>query len=113
VAVTNAISPPSLNPLKKRLTSLRAWFCINSLALTPEKSEAVFLGRDARLWSGLCFNVSSIDVAGTAVYFSSTIKTLGVTFDSMLSLDEHVGAICKASYYHKHVSRHIRASVTE
>ena len=34
------------------------------------------------------------------MYFSSTVKNLGVTFDSTLSLDQHIKEITKIAFYH-------------
>ncbi len=55
--------------------------------------------------------IASINVAGSSVPFSTTIKTLGVTFDSSLTLNEHVSALFKSSFFHIKALRHIRASL--
>ena len=54
-----------------------------------------------------------ITVAGAPVELSHSIKSLGVTIDESLTFDEHVRNVCKASYYHIHGLRHIRAAISK
>jgi hypothetical protein len=56
--------------------------------------------------------IASLCVAGTDVTLSNKIKTLGVTLDSCLSLNDHVSAVCGSCLYHIKALRHIRASLT-
>ena len=42
---------------------------------------------------------------------SDSILTLGVTLDQCLTLNSHVSAICKSSFYHIRAIRHCRASL--
>jgi hypothetical protein len=43
----------------------------------------------------------------------SFINNLGVILDKNISMDKHVGAVCKASYNHLRALRHIRRSLTD
>ena len=52
-----------------------------------------------------------IMVAGEPVELSHSIKNLGITIDENLTFDEHVRNVYKASYYHIHGLRHIRAAM--
>ena len=60
----------------------------NGLLVKPVKTEAVLFGTKAQREK---IQVSSrIDVAGTAVTFLNSVKLLGVTLDSALTLDRHI-----------------------
>ena len=61
--------------LEECLSSMYAWFCFNGLAINPNKSEAILFGSCQRLRSFP--SLSSVDLAGTAVPLSDTVKTLG------------------------------------
>ena len=64
------------------------WFNLNSLIANPEKFQMMFLGKNTE-------NVISINVSGTLVNSTNTVKLLGVTIDSKLSFDKHISNLCK------------------
>src|SRR5688572_33131752 len=88
-----------------------AWFCFNGLAINPNKSEAILFGSCQRLRSFP--PLSSVDLAGTAVPLSDTVKTLGVTLDSKLTFPPHITSLCKSCFYHIRAIRHIRSALTK
>jgi hypothetical protein len=51
--------------------------------------------------------------AESIIPLTGDIKILGMTLDKNLSMDKHVGIVCKASYYHLRSLRHIRRSLTD
>ena len=53
------------------------------------------------------------DVAGCMVPISPDVKILGVTLDSALSLNKHIGLRSNACYYDIRALRHIRKSLTD
>ena len=57
--------------------------------------------------------LSSINVAGSTVPFSSQIKLLGVTLDSSLSHNQYAAYISKSSIFHLRALRHIRRTLTD
>ena len=79
------------------------WILHNRLILNSYKSETV------QSMKGDTFSM----VAGAPVELSHSIKSLGVTIDENLTFDEHVRNVCKASYYHIHGLRHIRAVMSK
>jgi len=68
----------------------------NGLSLNPAKSEVIQFSTRRSTVNKL----QSLSVSGTPVQPSSTVKSLGVTLDQHLSLDQHINNVCKASYYH-------------
>ena len=105
-APTNAV-----HLIEQCLIQLHYWFCLNGLALNPDKSEAIWFSTRQRSLS--LPPVSSVNIAGSTIPISSSIKTLGVTLDSYLSLNQHVSSVCKSSYFHLRALRHIRSVLTE
>ena len=110
----------SLNPsdpssdirnLTSCLHALQLWFCLNGMALNPDKSDVILLvtRQRSRCYASLC----SVDVAGCSVSLSDHIKIIGVALDSYLSLDKHISFICKSAYYHIRSVRRIRSAITD
>ena len=97
--------------LERCLSRLHEWFCLNGLALNPDKSEAIWLSTHQR--SRTLPPHKSVDVAGTRVQTSDTLRTLGVTMDSRLTFHSHVSSICKSCYFHIRAFRHIRPALTQ
>jgi len=82
------------------LHALQSWFCLNGMALNPDKSDAILLGTRQTLCR--CCRLLSF-----------VVKIFGVTLDSHLSLDRHISSICKSAYYHIRSLRHIRSAITD
>jgi hypothetical protein len=102
---------PAISTLTTCLSSLQAWFCLNGMALNPDKSEAILLGTTQRAHSYT--HLTSVDVAGCSVPLSDHVKVLGVTLDSRLSLDKHIANVCKSAHYHMRALRYIRSAITD
>ena len=75
------------------------WFLENGLLFNPAKTEAVLFrlrpsDRDKIL------SASGIDITGTVVPFRESVKLLGVTLDSVLTMDGHVTEVIRNCSYH-------------
>lgn len=101
----------NISVLEVCLTSLHSWFCQNGLALNSDKSECILFGMSQRLKNFP--NIPGINIAGTVVPLSDSIRTLGVTLDKNLSLSKHVSAVCGSANFHIRALRHIRRALTE
>jgi len=53
-----------------------------------------------------------VNVAGSIVLLTDTVKLLSVTIDSHLTFDSHVQNVCKSAYYHIQALNHIRSSLS-
>ena len=83
------------------------WFLLNGLCLNPNKSEAIILGTPASIKH--TDNPQTVNIAGAIIPVTSTLKSLGVTLDSQLSFNQHIGSVCKISYFHLRSMRHVRS----
>ena len=89
------------------------WLLNNGLHLNPSKSETItFSNPRSKPLQTLAESIGFISVAGSPIKLQTSIKNLGVYLDSRLSFDKQVSEICKASYFHIRVLRHIRSSLT-
>ena len=52
-------------------------------------------------------------IAGSQIPFSDNIKTLGVTLDANLALNQHVSSLCKSMHFHTRALRHIRPALSD
>jgi len=56
-------------------------------------------------------DLSPVNVAGSIVPLTDTVKLLGVKIDHYLIFDSRVQNICKSAYYHIWALKHIRSSL--
>jgi hypothetical protein len=97
--------------LENCIASVHSWLQQNGLLLNPNKSEVIQFtacrGKDR------VDDIAALHVSDAAVQPSDVIKSLGVTLDRKLTFDQHVTAVCKASYFHIRALRHVRESLPE
>ena len=72
----------------------------SSIALNPDKSEAIVFGATHR--SRSLPIISTVNVAGTLVQVYNQVRIVGGTLDSRLSFDAHISAFSKSCFYHLH-----------
>ncbi len=70
----------------------------NFLLLHSEKKEVVLIIRPKNHTSNNLKHCLTLD--GCALNISSSVRNLGVLFDSNLSFDSHISSICKTSCFH-------------
>ena len=106
ISISQSSASSNLHTLESALAVLSHWFSLNYLALNPDKSDAILLGTNQR--NRTLSNISHIDVAGSTVPLSDSIKLLGVTLDKSLTFHKHVNYVSQSCYYHMNALRHIR-----
>jgi len=62
-----------LDNVTRCIDSLHVWFCINVMALNPDKSEAILLG--TRLRAHSYSDLATVNVAGSQIPFANHIKS--------------------------------------
>jgi Reverse transcriptase (RNA-dependent DNA polymerase) len=106
ISISQSSASADIQILKSALVVLSQWFSHNCLALNPDKSEAIFLGTQQR--NSSLSNRIHINVAGSTVPLSDTIKLLSVTLDKSLTVHKHFNQVSQSCYYHLKAFRHIR-----
>ena len=99
IALTTADVTAHLNRLSSCLSVLHKWFCHNGIALNSSKSESILFGTRQRLRNFP--SVSTPTKSGSQIPFSDNIKTLGVTLDANLTLNQHVSSLCKSMHFYR------------
>jgi len=80
------------------------WFVENALLLNPDKTEAVVFGTRKRLTQ---LHLSSgIDVSGTCIDFTESIKLLGVVLDASLTFEKRAGCRTWMPFSHQSTTAH-------
>ena len=69
----------------------------NELKLNEKKTE-VWIVKSSQFASNV--NVSSFILESTEICSSSSVRNIGVQFDSTMSMKEHVLKVCKVAYFH-------------
>ena len=95
---TTADVTAHLTRLSSCLSVLHNWFCHNGLALNSSKRESTLFGTRQRLRKFPL--VSTPTIAGSQIPFSDNIKTLGMTLDANLTLNQHDSSLCKSMHFH-------------
>ena len=107
ISLNEASSPLVMD---RCFSAVHRWFTLNGLSLNPEKSETIVVGTSARhRHEG---EISTVQLGGTDICVSESVRTLGVTIDSTMSFDQHVDNICRASFCHIRALRRIKNLVT-
>lgn len=91
------------------VSSVHDWMCSNRLKLNPSKTEVILLGSKLKYSD---FYSGSIEICGSVINFSNTVRSLGVILDNDLSLTAHVNSIVRSSYATLRQLWHIRPSIT-
>ena len=98
------------NNLTLCLNAINSWYLTNGLLVIPGKSDALLIGSSAQRRK---IDDSGVFMSGTEIKFSDSLRLLGVTLDSGLSLDKHVTNICRLCNYDVRSLRTIRPALTE
>ena len=76
--------------------ALSSWMATNRLLLNPSKTQFIWLGGRRQL-EGI--DLSQLAQLFPDITFSLTVRDLGVTLDSELSLSQHVNLVTRSCYY--------------
>ena len=81
---------------KSCISDVQAWMHNNRLQLNPDETGVILITSKHNQKSlPLPF---SVDLNGTSIHLSSTVRNLGVTLDQNLSFQQHVSRTCQVCY---------------
>lgn len=72
-----------------------SWMNSNCLMLNTDKTEVMPVGAPSRL---RLVGGGSVSIGGSDIHFQTSVKYLGVKIDQTLSMQEHIGSVCRASF---------------
>ena len=82
------------------MDEIKKWMIVNKLQLNGEKTDFVITGSTSLLKK---HNISTIKVGDSTVLTSPHVKNQGVIFDSHLSMEQQVSALCKSCGHQIHM----------
>ncbi len=92
-----------IEKLMECIVDIKNWMTSNFLLLNSEKTEVLIIGPKTPRSNNL---EHCLTLDGCSVDSSSSVRNLGVLFDSNLSFDSHVSSICKTAFFHlKNISK--------
>ena len=85
------------------------WMSSNHLKLNADKTQFIWLGTDQQLTKigEIRLTVGGVDVAPL-----DSVRDLGVTLDSQLTMKQHVDIVARTCFYHLRQLRSVRKSMT-
>jgi len=86
--------------LTECIADMKNWMTSNFLLLNSEKkkkTEILIIGQKTSKRNSLEY---SLTLDGCSVKSSSSVKNLGVLFDTNLSFESHVSSICRTAFFH-------------
>ncbi len=92
-----------IEKLMECIVNIKNWMTNNFLLLNSEKTEVLIIGPKNHTSNNLEHRLT---LDGCSLDSSSSVRNLGVLFDSNLSFDSHVSSICKTVFFHlKNISK--------
>ncbi len=85
-----------IEKLMECIVDIKYWMTSNFLLLNSEKTEVLIIGPKTPTSNNL---EHCLTLDGCSVDSSSSVRNLGVLFDSNLSFDSHVSSICKTAFF--------------
>ena len=99
-------STSAMDQVKNCMVDVKHWMNRNFLKLNLDKTQVIFFGRKQE------FSVFSVNLTlGVKTFYSDediTVKTLGVTLDSKLSMQAQVSSVVKSCYFNLKKLQQIR-----
>ncbi len=86
-----------IEKLMECIVDIKKWMTNNFLLINSEKSEVLIIRAKPPTINNL---EHCLTLDGCSVDSSSSVRNLGVLFDSNLSFDSHVSSICKTDFFH-------------
>ena len=82
--------------VEKCVSDVKAWMTCNKLQMYEDKTDVLLV--TAKQIVNLQHLPEFMNINGTCIKFSPSVRNLGVTFDSTLLLHQHVMNVCRVAY---------------
>ena len=109
VSFTPGNEKSALDQLEKCLHEIRQWMAANWLKLNDDKTEFIIFGSKENLEH---VQTKEIKISEVSVDRVASVKSIGATLDSHLTMESQVAAICKSSWFHLHQISKIKEYLT-
>ena len=103
------IAPAIQQAFKNASFNIKIWMTQNRLKLNDDKTEFLFI---ASKYFKQRFDISEITIGNSVVSAVSQARNIGVIFDDVMTMSNHISSICKTANYHLRNIRSIRCYLT-
>ena len=100
----------SVTAIENCVAELRSWMSSNMLMVSDSKTEFLIVGSKQQLER---VNIPFIHVGEDQITPVTSVRNLGVIFDSNLKMDMQITKSCQMAYYHLHNIRRIRKFLSQ
>ena len=100
----------AISAIENCVSDLRSWMISNKLMVNDSKTEFVIVGSRQQLER---VNIPFLEVGSDEIAPVTSVRNLGVIFDSNLKMDMHISKACQTAYYHLHNIRRIRKFLSQ
>ena len=100
----------AITAIKRCIQVIRNWMHENKLLLNEAKTEFLLIGTKQQLAK---VNTLHVKVGSANIALHPPVKSLGVWFDSNLSMVDHINRTSSAAFYHLYNIRRIRKYLTK
>ena len=100
----------SVTAIENCVSDLRKWMISNMLMVNDSKTEFLLVGSKQQLER---VSIPSIQVGEDKIAPVTSVRNLGVIFDSNLKMDAHITKACQTAYFHLHNIRRIRKFLSQ
>ena len=94
-----------LSAIEDCAAAIRSWMSEDKLKLNDDKTEFLLVGTKQQL-AKVC--IKDIKVGCVEISLSSSVRNLGVWFDSSLNMSEHITKLCPPAFFYIYNVRRIR-----
>ena len=88
----------AMSTLENCIQKIREWMAVNCLKLNDDKTEFILVS--SRFFQAE--HPVSIKIGEHTISSVHSARNIGAIIDSNLSLERHVGSVCKSAFYHLH-----------
>ena len=110
IELTTENASIAISELQKCLSDIQSWMDINKLKLNPDKTEFMLIGSDKQ--RKLLAKFFPVNILGSDLVPSDSVRNLGITFDAAFNLSKHVSSLCSSCFYHIRDFSRIRRHLT-
>ena len=100
----------SVTAIENCVAELRSWMISNMLMVNDSKTEFLIVGSKQQLER---VNIPFIHMGEDQITPVTSVRNLGVIFDSNLKMDMQITKACQNAYYHLHNIRRIRKFLSQ
>ena len=107
---TSLSQDAALKSIENCVADIRAWMLSNRLLINDSKTECIIIGSKKQLSK---INVNEITVGESTIQPVEVVQSIGMWFDSHMSMDIHIGKVCSKAFRSLYNIRQIRKFLSE